>query len=136
MKQFSILLIEDDDVDVMNIKRAMKSCNLTNAIYRAKDGIEGLELLSIIENPIIVLLDLNMPRMNGIEFLQAVRADDDIKKSVVVVLTTSNEEKDKIKAFNLNVAGYIVKPVKFEDFVTAMASLGKYWTISELPEEK
>ena len=80
-----------------------------------------------------MLLDLNMPRMNGIEFLRELRADPDLHSTVVVVLTTSDEERDKVEAYNLNVAGYLVKPVTFVSFVETMATLNKYWTLVELP---
>ena len=81
----------------------------------------------------LILLDLNMPRMNGIEFLRELRADDELQLTPVVVLTTSDDERDKIKAYNLNVAGYLLKPVTFVNFVEAMAALNKYWTLVELP---
>ena len=81
----------------------------------------------------LVLLDLNMPRMNGIEFLRAVRADAVLRSLPVVVLTTSNDERDKVDAYNLNVAGYLLKPVTFADFVDLMAALNKYWMLVEMP---
>jgi CheY-like chemotaxis protein len=81
----------------------------------------------------IILLDLNMPRMNGIEFLRELRNDPALSVTPVVVLTTSNDERDKIDAFNLNVAGYLVKPVTFINFVEVMAALNKYWTLVEFP---
>jgi CheY-like chemotaxis protein len=81
----------------------------------------------------LILLDLNMPRMNGIEFLRAIRADPDLRSLPVVVLTTSNDERDKIDAYDLNVAGYLLKPVTFTDFVDLMAALNKYWMLVEMP---
>ena len=81
----------------------------------------------------LVLLDLNMPRMNGIEFLRELRADAELKATTVVVLTTSNDDRDKVEAYNLNVAGYLIKPVTFANFVDVMATLNKYWTLVELP---
>jgi len=132
----SILLIEDDRVDVMTVKRALKDINVTNRLYVASDGEDALELLrdSKIENPCIVLLDLNMPKMNGIEFLKIVKQDDLLKKIPVVVLTTSTEEHDKIESFNLSVAGYMIKPVDYRQFVEVMRTINMYWTLSELPE--
>jgi CheY-like chemotaxis protein len=81
----------------------------------------------------LVLLDLNMPKMNGIEFLRELRADPELHGTPVVVLTTSDDERDRVEAYNLNVAGYILKPVTFMNFVEAMATLNKYWTLVEMP---
>ncbi len=138
-KSMSILLVEDDEVDIMNVMRAFKKINLTNPLYIARDGVEALALLrgqcgpAGMGRPGIILLDINMPRMNGIEFLRAIRLDPELKILPVIVLTTSDEECDVIAAYQLNVAGYIVKPVSFEQFVEAMAALDHYWTLSEMP---
>lgn len=131
----AILLVEDDAVDVMNARRAFKKNNLTNPIYEARNGIEALQILrsGTLPRRHIVLLDLNMPRMNGLEFLRELRADPGLQMTPVVVLTTSNGEKDKIEAYQLNVAGYLIKPVTFTSFVELMATLNKYWTLVELP---
>lgn len=137
----NILLIEDDEVDVMTVKRAFKKGNITNPLYVAGNGLEALNMLrgesgspSLI--PIdrrIILLDLNMPKMNGLEFLKALRADSTIGDIPVVILTTSNEEKDRIQAYHLNVAGYILKPISFSAFVEHMVTLNHYWTLCEMP---
>ena len=135
-KSLNILLVEDDQVDVMNVKRAFERNNIANPLFVAGDGIEGLELLrsgKIPRERRLILLDLNMPRMNGIEFLRALRADQELHSTPVVVLTTSDDERDKINAYDLNVAGYLLKPVTFVNFVEAMAALNKYWTLVELP---
>ena len=132
----NILLVEDDAVDVMNVKRAFTKNNITNPLFVAGDGIEGLELLRGDRYPKknrIVLLDLNMPRMNGIEFLRELRKDPELSATPVVVLTTSNDDRDKVNAYNLNVAGYLVKPVTFSNFCETMAALNKYWSLVELP---
>lgn len=132
----NILLVEDDMVDVMNVRRAFKKAAISNPLWVAGDGIEALEVLrgdSIPKGNRLILLDLNMPRMNGIEFLQALRADETLSATTVVVLTTSNEERDKVDAYRLNVAGYLLKPVTFNDFVELMATLNKYWTLVEFP---
>lgn len=131
----AILLVEDDAVDVMNARRAFKKNNLTNPIYEARNGIEALQILrsGTLPRRHIVLLDLNMPKMNGLEFLRELRADPRLQMTPVVVLTTSNGEKDKIEAYQLNVAGYLIKPVTFTSFVELMATLNKYWTLVELP---
>ncbi len=135
-KVLNILLIEDDQVDRMNVARALKQSHVTNPLYTATNGEEALEMLRRDEIPLhrlLVLLDLNMPRMNGIEFLQELRKDDTLRHLPVVVLTTSDNERDRIEAYELNVAGYIVKPVTFTRFVEAMKTLNKYWMLVELP---
>jgi CheY-like chemotaxis protein len=132
----NILLVEDDDVDVMNVKRAFEKNHITNPLFVASNGLEALEKLRSGEVPQgrrIVLLDLNMPKMNGIEFLRELRNDPALAATPVVVLTTSNNDRDKIDAFNLNVAGYLVKPVTFAEFSDVMVTLNKYWTLVEMP---
>ncbi|MDB4943284.1 MAG: hypothetical protein JWP97_2818 [Labilithrix sp.] len=135
-KMLNILLVDDDSVDVLNVKRAFTKANIANPLFVAGNGLEALELLrsgSVPEHNRLVLLDLNMPKMNGIEFLQELRKDPALATTSVVVLTTSNEERDKIDAYRLNVAGYLLKPVTFVNFVDVMATLNKYWSLVELP---
>jgi CheY-like chemotaxis protein len=135
-KILNILLVEDDDVDVMNVKRAFTKGNITNPLFVAGNGLEALERLRGDEIPKsrrLVLLDLNMPKMNGIEFLRELRSDPELTLTPVVVLTTSDAERDKVEAYNLHVAGYLLKPVTFASFCETMASLNKYWTLVELP---
>ncbi len=132
----NILLVEDDEVDVMNVRRAFQRAHVSNPLHVAGNGLEALEILRGDTMPAgrrLVLLDLNMPRMNGIEFLRAVRADASLQSLPVVVLTTSNDERDKVDAYKLNVAGYLLKPVTFTDFVDLMAALNKYWMLVEMP---
>lgn len=139
-KMVNILLVEDDEVDVMNVKRAFKKNNIANPLHVAGNGLEALEMLrgngapsALPRDRRLVLLDLNMPRMGGIEFLKELRADPELKPTPVVVLTTSNEERDRVEAYHLNVAGYILKPVTLANFVETMATLNKYWMLSEFP---
>jgi CheY-like chemotaxis protein len=132
----NILLVEDDDVDVMNVKRAFEKNHIANPLYVAGNGVEALRMLRSGEVPRdrrIVLLDLNMPRMNGLEFLRELRADPELSSTSVVVLTTSNNERDKLEAYGLNVAGYLIKPVTFADFSELMVTLNKYWSLVEMP---
>lgn len=132
----NILLVEDDEVDVMNVRRAFAKSHIVNPLFVAGDGLEALEKLrsgQIPQERRLVLLDLNMPRMNGIEFLRELRRSPDLCATTVVVLTTSNDEKDKIEAYHLNVAGYLLKPVTFENFCEVMVALNKYWSLVELP---
>ena len=135
-RELHILLVDDDEVDVMNVQRAFEKNRLANPIHVAENGLEALAKLrdGTLDSPRrLVLLDLNMPRMNGIEFLRALRADPELQATSVVVLTTSNEERDKVEAYRLNVAGYLLKPVTFTSFVDVMAALNKYWTLVEMP---
>ena len=132
----NILLVDDDEVDVMTVKRAFAKANIVNKVFVATDGIEALQLLRADGVPAarrLVLLDLNMPRMNGIEFLREIRSDPALQVLTVVVLTTSNEDRDRVEAYQLNVAGYLLKPVTFHSFADVMATLNKYWTLMEMP---
>ncbi len=133
-----VLLVEDDTIDAMTVRRAFKDLNLTNPLAHALNGEEALAYLENPENerPCVILLDLNMPKMNGIEFLKIVKADPSLKRIPVVVLTTSNEERDIVESFRSSVAGYIVKPVDYTEFVEAMRTVDLYWTLSELPDDE
>jgi len=130
-----VLLVENDRVDAMMIKRALLELRVTNRLNLAVNGEEALEFLRNPENekPCIIILDLNMPRMNGIEFLTIAKQDKTIKAIPVVVLTSSKEEQDKIDSFNLGVAGYMLKPIDYHQFVEIIQTIDLYWTISELP---
>ena len=139
-RPLNILLVEDDELDVMNVQRAFKKNNIRNPLFVAGNGLEALEMLRgagpgshVPPSRRIILLDLNMPRMGGIEFLRELRADPNLALTTVIVLTTSDEDRDKVEAYKLNVAGYILKPVTLQAFVEIMATLNKYWTVSELP---
>ena len=129
-----ILLVEDDVVDMMSVKRALKDLNVTNKLYHVENGEEALEFLRNPENerPAIILLDINMPKMNGIEFLNVAKNEENIKRIPVIVLTTSRGEMDKVQTFNLGVAGYMIKPVDYQQFVEVMRAISVYWTISEI----
>lgn len=130
----SILLVEDDRVDVMTVQRALKEINVTNNLIVARNGEEALEFLADRNNekPCIILTDLNMPRMNGIELLRILKQDECLRRIPLIVLTTSAEERDRIESFNLSAAGYIIKPVDYLQFVEAIKTIKLYWTLSEL----
>ncbi len=140
-KIINILLVEDDEVDVMNVKRAFKKYKISNPLFIAENGVEALAMLrsqngqppEVPENRRLILLDLNMPKMNGLEFLHELRKQENLKRTPVIVLTTSDEDKDRIEAYNLNVAGYILKPVTFANFAEVMIALNKYWALCEMP---
>ncbi len=137
-KFLNILLVDDDEVDCMNVQRAFKKSNIANPLAIAHNGVEALDMLrgtngcaKIEPTPKIILLDINMPKMNGLEFLRELRADKDLHSISVFVMTTSNDEKDRFEAYNNNVAGYIIKPISFENFVTAVSTLNSFWQLCE-----
>ena len=136
--EVNILLVDDDEVDVMTVQRAFKKNNLSNPTFIAHNGVEALDMLrgtggqtKITPRPGIILLDINMPKMNGLELLKELRADPELRSINAFVLTTSNDDKDRVEAYNYNVAGYIVKPITFESFVSAVSILQNYWKLIE-----
>ncbi|WP_035993005.1 response regulator [Leptolyngbya sp. KIOST-1] len=137
----NVLLVEDDEVDVMNVQRAFKRNRIENPLYIASNGLDALSMLrgsdsqppSVPSHRRLVLLDINMPKMNGLEFLQELRRDASLRSTPVVVLTTSDADQDRLEAYRLNVAGYILKPVTFATFADVMASLNQYWALCEIP---
>jgi len=135
IKNKPILLVEDDMIDAMTVKRALKELNILNPVVTVENGEEALEYLRNEENekPGIILLDLNMPRMNGVEFLRISKSEENLKRIPVIVLTTSLEEIDRVDTFNLGVAGYMVKPVDYKKFVEVVKAINLYWSLSELP---
>lgn len=130
-----ILLVEDDQVDVMTIRRALKEIEVNNPLVTVENGEAALSYLRDPSRarPCIIFLDLNMPIMNGLEFLHEAKADPTLKAIPVIVLTTSEEQQDKVSSFNLGVAGYMAKPVDYRRFVEMMRSIDLYWTVSEMP---
>jgi len=130
-----IMLVEDDTVDAMTVKRALKDLKVLNPLIRAGNGEEALVYLRDDNNvkPCVILLDLNMPKMNGIEFLKVAKADEKLRRIPAIILTTSKDDQDRIQTFQLNVAGFIVKPVDYKKFVDAVRIINLYWTLSELP---
>lgn len=138
MRKCKFLLVEDDEVDVMTIRRAFDKVKIANPLLVASDGIEALDFLRGLNGkekirwPYIVLLDLNMPRMSGLEFLEEIRDDHKLKKSPVVVLTSSADDQDILSAYDKQVAGYIQKPVSSVNFLEKMSAIGKYWALCEM----
>lgn len=134
-REVSLLMIEDDDIDATALKRALQKLKLLNPIYRARDGLEGLEMLRTggVPEPYIILLDLNMPRMNGLEFLEELRSDASLTQTIVFVLTTSKSDEDIIAAYREHVAGYLLKQRMDDDFLQVVSLLNHYWRIVELP---
>ena len=131
----SILLIEDDNVDVMTVERVFRDLKIANQLVSTSNGEQALEYLRTNGNkkPCVILLDLNMPKMNGTEFLKIVKTDEALKKIPVVVLTTSSQQQDVVESFKLNVAGYMVKSADYAKFIETIRTINLYWTLSELP---
>lgn len=140
MAVINILLVEDDEVDVMAVKRAFRELKIANPLFEARDGIEALEMLrgsngrQALPHPCIILLDLNMPRMGGLEFLEELRKDPELRTSVVFVMTTSAAEEDRINAYHHNIAGYVLKHSAGRSFLDAVSMLDHYWRVVELPD--
>ena len=134
-----ILLVEDDEVDAESMLRALRKLNLDNPLLHARDGCEALELLRAGENgegvsdPYLIVLDINMPKMNGIEFLEALRRDEEHKNAIVFVLTTSNAARDKVQAYEYNIAGYLLKSNAGKGYTDVVGMLEQYWRFVELP---
>lgn len=130
-----ILLVEDDEVDVMKIKRAFEDRSMPNQLVNPENGETALEYLNdkSCKRPCLVLLDLNMPGLDGFQFLQRVKNDPKFRKIPVVVLTSSEEDCDVVKSFGLGAAGYIVKPDDYSEVVKMFEIIDKYWTLNESP---
>lgn len=138
-EQLRVLIVEDNELDVEKVERGFKRLNISSPIINAKNGFEALDILrgakgkEKILRPFVILLDLNMPRMNGIEFLRELRKDDCLRNVLVFVLTTSDRQEDIEEAYQYNIAGYIVKPIKRTEMVAALERLHMYWNLCEHP---
>ena len=138
-KTVNFLVVEDDDVDMMGIKRAFKQCKIDNPVFRAKNGLEALAMLRgegkyvSISKPYLIILDINMPCMNGFEFLKKIRNDKDLKTAIVFMLTTSKHVNDINRAYEYNVAGYISKSDFNNGFKNVVKMIDSYWRIIEFP---
>ena len=142
MEVRSILYVEDSMLDVELTMEVLKDNNILNPVIVANDGVEALEYLKCEgkytgrtpDNPGMILLDLKMPRMDGLELLSIIKKDDKYRKIPVIMLTTSREEQDLIRGYELGVNAYVVKPIDFEDFAIAVKEIGVFWAIiNELP---
>ena len=132
----TILLVEDDEVDVKALKWAFDKLKVANPLVIARDGTEALEMLKELPRPYLVITDINMPRMNGIELLRKIRQTPELRDSIVFVLTTSNDEQDKIDAYDLNVAGYMLKTDMGTSFQRAISLIDNYWKVVEFPDHE
>jgi CheY-like chemotaxis protein len=135
----NVLLVDDYDGDAKSVQRAFRSARIVNPIVRAIDGVDALDVLRGINGknkltaPYLLLVDLNMPRMNGIELVEALRNDRELRRGIVFMLTTSSRDEDKLAAYDLNVAGYIVKQRAGQDFQRLIDMMQGYWRVVELP---
>lgn len=137
-KEVTLFIVDDDDIDAIALERALRKLRLLNTVIRARDGREALEMLRAgkISSPYIILLDLNMPRMNGLEFLEALRTDALLTHAVVFVLTTSKSDEDLVAAYRQHVAGYVFKQHMDRDFLEVVGLIEHYWRLVELPITK
>ena len=133
-----ILLVEDDSVDAMTVKRAMRDLQINHSVIHSVDGEEAMKYLTSpdTEKPFVILLDLNMPKMSGIEFLKVMKTHPELKTIPVIVLTTSKERRDVLDSFELGASGYMVKPVDYSKFVEILSRIMIYWSSSELPKQE
>jgi len=133
-----ILLVEDDSVDAMTVKRAMRDLQVNHSVIHSVNGEEAMKYLTSpdTEKPFVILLDLNMPKMNGIEFLKVIKAHPELKTIPVIVLTTSKERRDVLDSFEIGASGYMVKPVDYSKFVEILSKIMIYWNSSELPKDE
>ena len=137
MNQQPILLVEDNDDDADLTEMAFREASISNPIVRARDGVEALAILqSAVDTstlPVVVLLDLNLPRVNGLEVLEKIRAIEATRYLPVVVLTSSDEDRDRVEAYARHANSYVRKPVDYDEFVAASRRLGLYWTVTNVP---
>jgi len=129
--RLTILLVEDDEIEMLKFKKALIKINSPIKILSAKNGEEAIELCKT-SLPNLIFLDLKMPKMNGLEFLSLLKKDEDLKTIPAMILTTSNNHKDINEAYKIGVAGYIVKPLRYENYVTQIKTVIEYWSINEL----
>ncbi len=132
-RNLNILLVEDNFIEIVKLKRAISHLEMDHEVVEAENGEMALELLREGQiNPDIILLDLNMPKMNGLEFLSIVRNDDELRHLPIIVLTTSNNSLDLMEAYKLGVSGYIIKPLKYDDYIEKIGFTLSYWSVNEL----
>ena len=132
-KNLNILFIEDDEIEVMKLNRTLRTLDLKHSITEVNDGQQALDYLQKTKNtPDLILLDLNMPKMNGIDFLKILKKDEVLKYIPTIILTTSSNRKDVLECYKTGIAGYVIKPLKYDDYVEKLRSLLEYWSMNEL----
>lgn len=142
-KSVNFMLVDDDEIDIQDMRRTFQKNKIANPLHVATNGQDALNKLlgkngekKLHPTPKIIILDINMPKMNGIEFMKNIRSNRKLRSLLIFVLTTSNNEQDKIDAYNLNVAGYIVKPLELTDFIETVSSLSHYWSLLKFPKKE
>lgn len=134
-KKMNILLIEDDMIEIMKFNRTVSSLKLNHNIVEANNGEDALRILDKKDElPDVILLDLNMPKINGIDFLKILKGDDVLKYIPTIILTTSSNQKDLLACYKIGIAGYVLKPLKYEDYVSKIEKILAYWSINELKQ--
>lgn len=132
-KSLNILLIEDDTIEVMKFNRVLSTLALNHKIIEANNGEKALEILKVKDIiPDIIILDLNMPKINGIEFLKILKQDEYLRYIPAIILTTSNNHRDVLECYKIGIAGYVLKPLKYEDYVDRIRKTLEYWSSNEL----
>jgi len=129
--RLTILLVEDDEIENLKFERAFKRLGYNHKVINARNGEEALSLCEL-EQPNLILLDLNMPKMNGLEFLSLLKSDENLRHIPAIILTTSNNHNDINNAYKIGVAGYVIKPLRYEAYVTQIKFIIDYWSINEL----
>ena len=130
------MLVEDDEVDRMTVRRAVRKLKIPNKLMTAENGEEALNMLRNSQDlPWFILMDINMPRMSGIELLKQMKADERLKIVPIIMLTTSAQDEDRYESFTHSVAGYVIKPVEFQNFVQVIDTIHKYWLLVESPDQ-
>lgn len=132
MKKLHILLIDDDKIEAMKLQRALSKLNLSHSFSSLENGELAFEYLENNKLPDIILLDLNMPKINGLEFLSSLRKHATFKYLPTIINSTSCNNEELLACYELGVSGYIVKPLKFEDYLTQIANIMAYWSMNEL----
>ncbi len=133
MKNLNVLLIEDDTIEIMKLNRTISKLQLNHTIIEANNGDDALKILNQNEGlPDIILLDLNMPKINGIEFLSILKKDEKLKHIPTIILTTSNNKNDLHECYKIGVSGYVLKPLKYDEYVSKVEKVLSYWSINEL----
>lgn len=132
-KSLNILLIEDDAIEIIKFNRVIRTLELNHKVVEANNGEKALEILKDKEIiPDIIVLDLNMPKINGIEFLSILKNDDYLKYIPAIILTTSNNHTDVLQCYKIGIAGYILKPLKYDDYTDRIKKILEYWSANEL----
>ncbi len=132
-KFLKVLLVEDNLIEIMKMKRTISLLKSNHTIHEAKNGEEALHFLEDKDNiPDIILLDLNMPKISGIEFLRIIKEKKDLKHIPTIILTTSNNQKDLLECYRTGMSGYVLKPLKYEDYVKKIETVLAYWSVNEL----